>query len=63
MGKPYRGDVTVLEDDFPTWSKEPILVESHLEEAPSESCVMIVWWLVPHLVLTISTKLAPSHLT
>ena len=36
MSEPYRGDVTVLEDDFPTWSKEPILVEPQLEEAPFE---------------------------
>jgi len=34
MSEPYKGDVTVLEDDFPTRLKEPILVESHLEEAP-----------------------------
>ena len=34
MGELYRGDV--LDDDFPTWSKERILVESHLEEAPFE---------------------------
>jgi len=33
MGEPYTGDVTILEDDFPPWSKEPISVESHLEEA------------------------------
>jgi len=32
--EPYKGDVTVLEDDFPTWLKEPILVDSHLEEVP-----------------------------
>ena len=34
MGEPFMGDVTVLEDDFPTWSKEPILVEPYLEEPP-----------------------------
>ena len=34
MGEPFRGDVRVLEHDFPTWSKEPTLVESHFEEAP-----------------------------
>jgi len=55
MGELYRGDVTVLEYDFSTWSKEPILVEPHLEEALSTSCVMRVSWLVPHLVWTIST--------
>ena len=36
IGEPFRGDVSVLEDDFPTWSIGPPLVELHLEEAPFE---------------------------
>ena len=40
MVEPYKGDVVVLEDDFPTWSKEPILVESYLEELCDDSLVV-----------------------
>jgi len=36
MGEPFRNDVSVMEDDLLTWSKEPTLLESHLEEAPFE---------------------------
>ena len=36
MGESFRDDVSVLKDDLLTWSKEPTLLESHLEEAPFE---------------------------
>jgi len=39
MGEICRGDVSVLEDDSLSWSKELILVEPHLQEAPfAEFC-------------------------
>jgi len=34
MGEISRGDVSILEDDLLSWSKELTLVEPHLEEAP-----------------------------
>jgi len=34
MGEISRGEVSVLEDDSLSWSKELTLVEPHLEEAP-----------------------------
>jgi len=36
MGKIFRGDVSVLEDDSPVWSKELTLVVPCLEKHPFE---------------------------
>jgi len=36
MGKPFKGNVSVVEDDTRTRLKELTLVELNLEEAPSE---------------------------